>query len=134
MENYDKFLNKMKLASISVLADFSPYSFSVFYAYDFTNRTIIFASSSETSHIKFAKICTKTSGTIALDTKIIGKIKGIQFLGEISIANEKDAEIYFKKFPYAKILKPELFKIKISWLKFTDNSLGFGTKIEWKRN
>ncbi|WP_281529676.1 hypothetical protein [Campylobacter hominis] len=133
MENFDKFLKKMKLLSLSVCENNTPYAFSAFYAYDEKSKFFAIASDSKTRHIQISIKNPKVSGTVALDTRIIGKIKGVQFNGILSPADETAKKIYFKKFPFALAMKPEIFKIHIVWLKFTDNSIGFGRKFLWQR-
>lgn len=133
LEKFSEFLNEMHLLSYAVLRDGLPYASSAFYAYDEKNIRLIVAGSEKSSHIKAALLHSAVSGTIALDTRIVGRIRGIQFQGEIFRGGEEDIKIYLKKFPYAKILSPEIFKIEISWMKFTDNTLGFGKKLEWIR-
>lgn len=132
-EKFDKFLKKMHLLSLAVLHENTPYSCSCFYAYDENLKIFVVACDSETTHIKAILANSGVSGTVALDTKIVGKIKGVQFKGVMKKANENESEIYFDKFPFAKAIKPELWSIEILWIKFTDNTLGFGKKIIWER-
>ena len=88
-ERIVKFLKKMHLASLCVIDDEGqPYAFSAFYAFDEVNFGILLASSNESSHIKFLKNSKLVSGTIALDTRIVGKIEGVQFQGVMSEASE----------------------------------------------
>jgi uncharacterized protein len=64
-------------------------------------------------------------------------VKGIQFEGELLAQNAEAAEgaagKYHMKFPYALAMSGTVFAIQINYMKMTDNSLGFGTKIEWRR-
>lgn len=124
-----KFLNSNHLASICVLYENAPYAFNAFYVFDKDYMKILFASSSDTTHIKAIKTCNLSFATIAHDTKIIAQIEGIQLRGKISNANKYSKKIYFKAFAYAKIMNPEIFEFKIEWLKYTNNTLGFGKKI-----
>lgn len=133
-EKFDKFLKQKHLLSLAVLHEGAPYACSCFYAYDENLKIFVVACDSDTTHIKALLANSSVSGTIALDTKIIGKIKGVQFRGTMRKANCDEGEIYFSKFPFAKALNPTLWTIEISWIKFTDNTLGFGKKIIWKRN
>ena len=53
-ERIVKFLKKMHLASVCVVDDEGqPYAFSAFYAFDELSFSLLLASSSESSHIKF---------------------------------------------------------------------------------
>jgi uncharacterized protein YhbP (UPF0306 family) len=77
-------------------------------------------------------------GTIALETRIIGKIQGIQFKGKVE---KLDAEyltmakkIYYKRFPYTIGTQSTFWILYLNYIKYTDNRLGFGKKIIWQRN
>lgn len=74
------------------------------------------------------------AGTVALETKTVGKIQGIQFAGEMIRADSpKQQELYFKAFPYARVMNPILWCIRMERCKMTDNRFGFGKKLIWKR-
>jgi hypothetical protein len=76
------------------------------------------------------------SGSVVLETKIIGKIRGIQFNGKlIKVENSEHSKYklkYLKKFPFAIIVNTDLWIIKLSKIKMTDNRLGFGKKLYWE--
>ena len=98
-ERIVKFLKKMHLASVCAIDDDGqPYAFSAFYAFDELNFCLLLASSDESSHVKFLKNSKLVAGTVALDTKIVGKIEGVQFQGVMSEASASEREIYFKRF------------------------------------
>ncbi len=134
-ERIVKFLKKMHLAGVCAIDnEGQPYAFSAFYAFDELNFSLLLASSDESSHIKFLKNSKLVAGTVALDTKIVGKIEGVQFQGVMSEASASEREIYFKRFFYAKAMDPKIWCINLKKLKFTSNVLGFGKKIKWERN
>lgn len=133
-ERIVKFLKKMHLASVCAIDDDGqPYAFSAFYAFDELNFTLLLASSDESSHVKFLKNSKLVAGTVALDTKIVGKIEGVQFQGVMREASESGREIYFKRFFYAKAMDPKIWSISLEKVKFTSNTLGFGKKIFWQK-
>lgn len=133
-ERIVKFLKKMHLASVCAIDDDGqPYAFSAFYAFDELNFTLLLASCDESSHVKFLKNSKLVAGTVALDTKIVGKIEGVQFQGVMREASESGREIYFKRFFYAKAMDPKIWSISLEKVKFTSNTLGFGKKIFWQK-
>lgn len=73
------------------------------------------------------------AGTVALETNTVGKIQGIQFTGVMEHCSDGLEALYFKAFPYARIMNPTLWIIRLDEIKMTDNTLGFGKKISWKR-
>ncbi|WP_103576648.1 pyridoxamine 5'-phosphate oxidase family protein [Campylobacter concisus] len=134
-ERIVKFLKKMNLASVCAIDDDGqPYAFSAFYTFDELNFSLLLASSDDSSHVKFLKNSKLVAGTVALDTKIVGKIEGVQFQGVMSEASASEREIYFKRFFYAKAMDPKIWCINLEKLKFTSNTLGFGKKIKWERS
>lgn len=127
-----KFIHKMHLLSLAVVSENIPYAASCFYAFDEQSLALIVAGSSQTKHIN-AGLNSVVAGTIALDTKIIAKIEGVQFVGECQISSQDQRQIYFKKFPYAIAMNPEIFSINLNFVKFTSNTLGFGKKLIWQK-
>lgn len=73
------------------------------------------------------------AGTVALETDAVGKIEGIQFKGHMRAISQEEGALYFKKFPYARVMNPQLWQIVLTDIKLTDNRLGFGKKLYWQR-
>jgi hypothetical protein len=95
----------------------------------------VFTSESTTRHIREALVQRRVAGAIALETLVIGKIRGVQFTGTL---DKPEGEIlkaaqkaYRKKFPFAIFLKTTLWCLYPDHIKMTDNRLGFGTKLIW---
>jgi len=134
--NLDKinlFLAKHHLLSLATTNDKELSVCSLFYAFNKEKKSFIVASGDDTTHIQDILKDPFVAGSVALETKIIGKIQGVQFRGEISLLKDEALKkLYFKAFPYALIMNPKLWKIKIHYFKMTDNTLGFGKKIIWQ--
>lgn len=105
---------------------------SMFYAYDPEAVAFIVASDEETEHMRNIALNDTVAGTVALETKIVGKIQGIQFAGRLRKADEHSYGLYYGRFPYARVMNPTLWTITLSEIKMTDNTLGFGKKLSWK--
>ncbi len=105
---------------------------SLFYAYDEQTKMFMVATDTQTLHGSNVVCNTNVAGTVALETKTIGKIQGIQFRG-IMTQDNVNKELYFKTFPYALAMNPTLWSIRLDEIKMTDNTFGFGKKILWKR-
>jgi uncharacterized protein len=116
-----------------------PYCCTCFYTYSENENIFIFTSEHETRHIAEALKQKRIAGAIALETKIIGKIRGVQFTGEIyELEGEelkKLRKIYLRRFPYVTpfIKDAPFWKIEPDFLKLTDNNIGFGKKLLWTR-
>ena len=128
------FIQKHHVISISFFNRDKLHSANCFYIFLENPPRFIVASGEETLHVKFARENPKVSGTIHLETKEIGKIQGIQFNGNWGEAKSDEKKIYLKRYPYAIALNPKLWRIDIEYLKFTDNTLGFGKKLEFKKS
>jgi uncharacterized protein YhbP (UPF0306 family) len=77
------------------------------------------------------------AGAIALETKIVGRIRGIQFTGMMEELNgdafSQAKSDYFRRFPIARLMPVlHLWALTPDLIKMTDNRLGFGKKIIWK--
>lgn len=132
-ERIGRFIRKHHLLSLATFGDFL-WCCSAFYAYDRDRHTFIIASDEHTLHIQNIKMNGRVAGTIAHETKVVGKIQGIQFTGEITLLeDEQERALYMKKFPYAHAMNPMLWRIALDEVKMTDNTLGFGKKLIWKR-
>jgi len=114
-----------------------PWCATCFYVYAEERNLFIFTSEDDTRHIRDAVETGNflTAGAIALETKMIGKIRGIQFSGimhKLEGAELKTAKKqYLEKFPIACFSTLYLWGIKPDMIKMTDNRLGFGKKLIW---
>lgn len=106
---------------------------SMFYAYDPQSVSFIVASDEATEHMSYIASNSNVAGTVALETKTVGKIQGIQYAGVMQSCPEPLKHLYFEAFPYARVMNPTLWRVRIDEIKMTDNTLGFGKKIMWKR-
>lgn len=135
-ERIIKFIKKHHVMTLSTCVDNEIWTAHCFYAFDNKNNTLIFSSDLKTKHAQNFLINPKVSGGIVLETKIIGKIQGIQFQGIVLEPKDQDYEnaksIYLKRFPYAILIETTLWKLQLNYIKMTDNNLGFGKKLIWK--
>ena len=125
----DDFIKEHHLLTLATCKENTPYCANCFYAYSSQDTRFIIASDDATKHIKDTKINSTIAGTIALETKKIVEIRGIQFTGIIKKATTKEKALYIKTFPFALALNPTLWSLHVEHIKFTDNRLGFGEKL-----
>ena len=130
-----KLLRRHHLLSIATVSDGIPWCASCFYAWDEESNTLVITTDSDTRHGTAFLNNPGVAGTIALETKRIGRIRGIQFSGTVSEpesdALERARRCYLRRFPFAALAQIHLWSIKLSHIKLTDNRLGFGKKIIW---
>lgn len=133
-ENIRQFILNNKVFTLATSVNNKPYCASCFYAYDEENKLLIFSSEAHTKHVKDAIVNKSVSGTINTENKTVAKIQGIQFLGEFIEPTDSSSfyQIYYKRFPFAKAKPAPIWAVKLNWIKMTDNTLGFGKKLEWE--
>ncbi len=129
-----KFIDKHHVLTLATSDGEELSACSAFYAYSQEKISFIIASSDDTTHIQNIKKNKNIAGNILLETKIIGKIQGVQFRGDIIQLKDKElVKVYYQAFPYAKLMRPKLWIIQVNWFKMTHNKLGFGKKIIWDK-
>lgn len=130
-----RFLKKHHVLSIATSAGNEPWCASCFYVYMEEEVSLVFTSDLKTRHGQEFLKNEKVAGTIALETNIIGKIRGLQFQGIVSEPSgalaDKAETAYLKRFPVAMLMETHLWLVKLTFLKYTDNRLGFGKKLVW---
>lgn len=132
-EKIEAFLAKHHLLSLATSAENVPQSASLFYAYDAKKVSFVVASDVTTEHAQNVLLNETVSGTVALETDEIGKIAGIQFRAKMRMISHQEGELYFRAFPFAKVMNPQLWSVELDYIKLTDNRLGFGKKLYWQR-
>jgi uncharacterized protein YhbP (UPF0306 family) len=133
------FIRDHHILTLAVARENIPYCATCYYVYLPDLNQFIFTSGHETRHIRDVVEGGnyKVAGTVALETKIVGKIMGIQFTGEIRELEgdelKKATAAYFKRFPVARLISDLTLWILVpEFIKMTDNRLGFGKKLIWK--
>lgn len=132
-----RFIKKHHTMTLATSANNIPWCCSCFYVYDEKENKFIITSDTDTRHVSEFTAQPDVSGTISLETLIVGKIQGIQFSGSVKKIGGKEAEparkAYIKRFPVAALSKLTLWSVEICYIKFTHNQLGFGKKLIWKK-
>ena len=115
----------------------APWCANAFYVYDPQEEGFIITSEEKTLHAQLFLENSQVAGSVVLETKQVGKIQGLQFTGTVRRCDgglfDRCRLLYLKRCPYAVFKGGEVWQIKLDSLKFTDNRLGFGKKLHWKR-
>lgn len=137
-EAMKKFIKKHHVMTLSVGDAEGVWSAHCFYAYDSSLNAFVFTSDENTRHVKMFQSGRVVALSIALETRIIGKIQGIQMTGNvyksIDLEYEKCKKLYLKRFPYAIVMKTTFWIFLPDYAKMTDNAFGFGKKLIWTGN
>jgi len=126
------FVREHHVLTLATSRDGFPYAAPLFYAYDAARNCFVFASGEETEHTAQMRENPWVAAGIALETDTVGKIRGLQCRGRVVASDPEDARCYFARFPYARVMRPTLWRLEPSWMKLTDNRLGFGKKLVWE--
>jgi uncharacterized protein YhbP (UPF0306 family) len=73
----------------------------------------------------------KVAVGITLETRVVGKVQGVQICGVAERGDDKDRARYIKRFPYAAVAPLNIWAVVPTFIKLTDNTLGFGKKLIW---
>jgi len=131
------FINAHHLLTLATAKENIPYCANCFYVYDKKKYWLIFSSESKTKHTQDFIENPNVAGSIALETKEVSKIQGVQLLGTILELKEEELKIakkkYLKAYPYARLMNPQLWAMQLTFIKMTHNKLGFGKKLVWQK-
>lgn len=132
-----RFFKKHHVLTIATAVDGEPWCANCFYVYLEDENALVFTTDAGTRHGREFLLNPRVSGTVVLETLVLGKIRGIQFSGMVS---EPSGELlskaklnYLKRFPVAILMNTHLWIVKLSHIKMTDNRLGFGKKLTWNQ-
>ncbi len=130
-----RFLKRHHVLTVATAIENEPWCASCFYVYLEEKNALVFTTDPATRHGGEFLKNEVVAGAIALETRIIGKIRGIQFQGIVTEPGEELAELcrdaYLKRFPVAMLMETHLWVVDLTLIKLTDNRLGFGKKITW---
>ena len=131
------FIRKHHVLTMATSAEGLPWCAHCFYAYMPERNWLVFTSDDNTKHVSDAEKNPEVAGGIVLETSVIGKIQGIQFRGIMRRLSESEAKsvhlAYLKRFPFAALMDTSLWVLELTYLKMTDNRLGFGRKLIWEK-
>lgn len=133
-----EFINEHHVVALTVSDGKDIWSWHAFYLYLEEENLFVITSESKTRHVQMLLNGGNPliAGAIALETETIGLIRGVQFTANMQMCNEsflnKYRLRYLKRFPYAVLVGGDLWTLKVTELKYTDNRLGFGKKLLWK--
>jgi len=138
MKNMDKiiqsYLADHHIMTLSVSKNNFPYCAVCFYIYIPEEKILVFSSDLQSRHMRRAVDNPYIAGSIVSETESIIKIQGIQFVAKLQDhLSTLVKKRYLKRFPAARAFDLQLWALKLSYIKMTDNRFGFGTKRIWSR-
>ena len=140
MKGINKFIQNHNTLTLATERNHEVFAAALFYVPVDNCKALIFVSNPKSEHIKNLEYNAKCAATIQKNNLDWEKIKGIQIKGNIEIAKDNYWEEYLNEFDYISksntlkeaMKKVKLYKLKIEWTRFIDNTKGFGNKNEIK--
>ena len=135
-ERIVKFLRKHHVMTLATCRDNRPWCCQCFYVFVERLGGLAFTSDASTRHISEAMQQPFAAGSIVLETRVVGKLQGIQLEGKLTEACgnllKELKSAYLKHFPFAILIDTKLWFLELHTIKMTDNRLGFVKKLYWK--
>lgn len=125
------FIRRHHVLTLATSVEGEPYCAACFYAYDKERNRLIFTSDDTTRHAQQMIANAKVAISITLETRVVGKVQGAQICGIAERGDEEDRRNYIKRFPYAAVAPLNIWAVVPTFIKLTDNTLGFGKKLIW---
>lgn len=126
-----RFLRRHHVMTLATACGGVPYCCNAFYCYDRERNLLVFTSDFTTRHAREMERNPHVAVSVVLETRIVGRVQGIQLCGNARRADEAARRAYLKRFPYAALAELTLWAVEPHFIKFTDNTLGFGKKLIW---
>lgn len=128
-----RFITKHHVLTLATTDARGVWCSNCFYAFDKVRGCLIFTSGPETRHAQQMEASPEVAASIVLETRIVGRVQGLQLCGHVEKGGEEARKCYLKRFPYAAVSDLHLWELHPATLKLTDNTLGFGKKLLWNR-
>ncbi|MCD8071799.1 MAG: pyridoxamine 5'-phosphate oxidase family protein [Alistipes sp.] len=130
-----RFIRRHHVLTLATVSGQGPWCSNMFYAYLPEENSFVFTSEERTRHISDLLQNPNVAASIVLETRTVGKVQGLQIEGivEKDPGETKYRHAYLSKFPYAAVAQLDIWVLRPSLLKLTDNTLGFGKKIVWEK-
>ncbi len=133
----NRWLMKQHVVSWCVASRGELWCANAFYIYDPQQVAFYILSDDHTRHSQMTGLQASVAGTVNGQPKTVALIRGVQFTGEIRRMEEEESAgaraQYNRRFPVARMLSAPMWEIRLTEIKFTDNTLGFGKKLHWLR-
>jgi len=132
-----RYLKKQHVLSLCCQAGDDLWCANCFYVFDEASMAFWLMTEPDTRHGTLLQANPQVAGTVNGQPKTVLLIKGVQYRGKIArledAAEVQARMVYQKRFPVARKVSAPLWEIRLDEIKMTDNALGFGKKIVWRR-
>ena len=132
------FIKKHHVLTLSTCGNDGVWVSHCFYVFDEEKTRLIIISDLETKHAQHMLVNPTVAVGIALETRIVAKIQGLQIKAKAHLVSEAELhqvkKLYLLRFPYAALQhNPAFWSLDLVYVKMTDNRFGFGKKLIWEK-
>ncbi|PIE03417.1 MAG: hypothetical protein CSA81_02285 [Acidobacteria bacterium] len=135
---FEIFLQSQFVFSMAVVNHNKPYSAPCFYVFRPEAGELTFVSSPDTLHMQAAMTSDWVAGSVYRSTETVEEIQGVQFRGKLKVLSDREEQTarhrFTRRFPYPVPEGTKSWCLELLWVKFTDNTRGFGFKEIWTRS
>jgi len=132
-----EFVAAQHVLGLATLADGEPWAASCFYALHAAGGALLILTSDDTRHGAAMRAEPRVAGTIAGQPRSVASIRGLQFQALArcldGAAADEAMALYVRRHPIARLHRAPIWRLELQALKYTDNRLGFGSKLQWRR-
>lgn len=131
-----QFIQQNHVVSLACCLEGELWAASCFYVWDNDNPRLIIFTKQSTQHGQMMAANPQIAGTIAAQPENLQEIEGIQFTAIARCLQGDEREIayalYTARHPIAKLIPSDIWEIRFTRLKHTQNRLAFAQKTEWQ--
>jgi uncharacterized protein YhbP (UPF0306 family) len=132
-----QFLQQRHILTLCVHNPEKVWAANCFYVFDVKTAAFYILSELKTEHAKIMLESPQVVGTVNVDTTVVSHIQGIQYQATAVLLSGKTMHTayqqYYARFPFAQALPAPVWQLDLTYVKFTDNTKGFGNKIVWRK-
>lgn len=133
-----EFIERNHVVGLAVLdTDGVPWAANCFYVFDEEDVSLVILSRDNTRHAAAMAAHPRIAGTISGQIHKVKDIQGVQFKAEALLTEGADRKsalrLYYRKFPFARLVPADVWRLRLGSVKFTDNTIVFGHKTLWSR-
>ncbi|WP_409309144.1 YhbP family protein [Pectobacterium sp. B1J-3] len=137
LDAISRYLKKLHVLTVCVADNSDLWCASCFYTYDEQQVAFYLMTESHTRHGELMLRQSQVAGTVSGQPKSVVLIKGVQFRAQAELLQGEEEQraraCYHARFPVARAVNAPVWRLRLTELKMTDNTLGFGTKRHWQR-
>lgn len=133
-----EYLKEQHVMSVAGHDEEGGWAANCYYVWQEKTASFIILTALKTRHGMIMQHVPQVYGTVADNEASVASLRGIQYTAEpilLSGNMEKQARsLFYHKFPIARVKPSPIWQLKASFIKMTNNRLGFGHKTLWQRD